>query len=88
MGQAYYTRIEGLQMRIALYYKDKDTPLGWHIVSADQCCECERQDMRNAAVLFHESDLSFGFDRQYVYVVTDTAPGFISNKRMLTWEKL
>jgi len=75
-------------MRIALYYRDKSTDGGWHFVSIDQCCEGERQDFRDAAVRFSESDLSFGQVREYVYVVAHAEPGFISGKRMQAWEKL
>ena len=63
----------------ALYVKDKGEDV-WCFVATDYLEEHERQDFRDAAMLFVESDLSFGFDREYVYVVAKSAmPRFIYN---------
>ena len=72
--------------RIALYAKSKGDD-AWHFVATDHCDQHEREDFRQAAVLFHESDLSFGFDTEYVYVVAcGVMPSSI--REMSTWMKV
>lgn len=73
-------------IRCALYVKHEgDT--AWRFVATDHCDECERQDFKDAAILFAESDRSFGFNTEYMYVV---AYGVIpsSIREMSRWPKL
>lgn len=73
-------------IRVALYNKDKSDD-AWHFVAMDHCDEQEIEGFRHAAILFHESDLSFGFDTEYVYVVAYGAmPSSI--KEMSKWMQL
>jgi hypothetical protein len=71
-------------MRVALYSKMRGD---WIFVAEDTCGEHERQDFRDAAIRFAESDRSFGQERDYVYVVMrGVPPKYIHN--LDVWEKL
>ena len=73
-------------IRSALYAKDSGHEY-WRLIATDYLEEHERQDFRDAAIRFEESDRSFGQERAYVYVVLrGLPPRFVYN--MDIWEKL